>query len=57
MINVRIDGRLWDLANAHGADPEQIKARGYKLTANQVAIAALVEAFPQSADSTGAATA
>jgi hypothetical protein len=57
MLNVRVDKALWELANAHGKDPEQIAARGYKLTANQVAIAALAEAFPQTADSTGAATA
>lgn len=44
-INVRVSSELWDAANALGKDPEQVAARGYKLTAVQVAIAALVETF------------
>ncbi|HEY5834955.1 hypothetical protein [Streptomyces sp.] len=46
-INVRVAEDLWDAANAHGKDPAQIAARGYKLTAVQVAIAALAETFGQ----------
>lgn len=60
MINVRIDMRLWNAANDQGKDPKQVAARGgYKLTAAQVAIAALAEAFgqPDTEDSTSGATA
>lgn len=58
-VNVRVDKALWEQANAHGKDPEQVAARGYKLTANQVAIAALHAAFPlpETAETTGGATA
>lgn len=55
-INVRVSKELWDAANARGTDPAQIAERGYKLTANQVAIASLERFFglPEGAANTTA---
>ena len=44
-IAVSVDQDLWDDVNDHGKDPEAVAARGYKLTAAQVAIAALEATF------------
>lgn len=53
-LNVRVPAELWQAANDHGKDPGQIAARGYKVTANAVAIAALAEAFGRPKNSTTA---
>lgn len=50
MLNVRVDRDLWQAANARGKAPDEVAARGYSLTANQVSIAALVEAFGRPED-------
>lgn len=46
-LNVRVPEELWDAANDLGKDPAAVEARGYKLTANSVSIAALMEAYGQ----------
>lgn len=45
-LNVRFPDELWAQADALAKDPEAAEERGYKLTARQVVIAALLEAFP-----------
>jgi hypothetical protein len=49
-INVRIAGGLWDAVDRLAKDPAESAQRGYKLTATQVAIAALREEFAEPAD-------
>lgn len=53
-LNVRVPQDLWDRANDLGKKPTAIEQRGYKLTANSIAIAALVEAYGQPEDATTA---
>lgn len=45
-LNVRVPKDLFDRVDALAKDPAAIAERGFKLTARQVAIAALTEAFP-----------
>lgn len=44
-LNVRVADVLWDDVNELGKDPQAAAERGYKLTAEQVAIRALEERF------------
>lgn len=55
-LNMRIPTAVWTATNELGEDPAAVAERGYKLTAPQVAIAALEEAFglPDTQDSTTA---
>lgn len=54
-INIRIPSDLWDAVDALAKDPAASQDRGYKLTAMQVAIAALHEEFAEpAADATTA---
>jgi hypothetical protein len=45
-LNVRVPKAIWDAANDLGKDPAAVQARGYKLTAASISIAALMEAYP-----------
>lgn len=42
---VGVDPQVWMEVSARGADPKTVKARGYELTASQVAIQALLDAY------------
>lgn len=55
-LNVRVAQDVWDDVNDLGKDPAAVAERGYKLTAAQVAVAALEETFgrpPAEAESAG----
>jgi hypothetical protein len=54
-INLRVSDDLWDEVDRIAKDPEAVKDRGYKLTAIQVAIAALREEFGEPAEDTTSA--
>jgi hypothetical protein len=45
-LNARFPAELWDEANALAKDPVASEERGYKLTARQIVIAALLKEFP-----------
>lgn len=49
-VNVRIADGLWDAVDRRAKDPEESGERGYKLTAIQVAIAALREEYGEPAE-------
>lgn len=51
-LNVRVPEDLWEAANYLGKDPAAVESRGYKLTANSVAIAALMETYGQPGSTT-----
>jgi hypothetical protein len=53
-ISVRIPEELWAAASALGKDPQAIAQRGYRLTAESVAVTALYERFGEPEASTTA---
>lgn len=53
-VNVRIAGDLWDAVDRRAKDPDASRERGYKLTAIQVAIAALREEYGEPAEDNAA---
>lgn len=52
-MNFRVDQDTWDDVNDLGKDPAAMAARGYKLTAAQVAFAALEATFDTGKDTAG----
>lgn len=56
-LNVRVPQARWDAVDEYGKDPAAVADRGYRLTASQVAIAALREHFGEPASAQDSTTA